>query len=230
MTAHRVLRAVGLTALAAVLIGAMTWLGLWQLGVYDDHQHDDAAATLEQPPVALDDILGPDDGITNDAVGRPVTVTGTYVPAEQFYVRDLDGASDPYAVVTPLLTSTGSAVLVVRGSTAEPDADTPTGTITLQGVLEPSMSEGAALNASRVTDGIRIPALVSSFSHDLYGGYVIAQESTPADDLTAVDPPLAASSRWAGIRNLLYAIQWWVFAGFVAFMWWRIVRETEAAN
>jgi surfeit locus 1 family protein len=227
MMTSRVLRVAGLSVLAAVLVAAMTWLGMWQLGVYDDRQHDDAATALAQAPVPLADILGPDDGITNDAVGRPVIVAGSYVAAEQFYVRELEGAHDTYAVVTPLLTSTGSAILVVRGSAAEPHADVPTGSVELAGVLEPSMSDGGPLDASRVTDGIRIPALLSSFSHDLYGSYVIAQESIPTDALTAVEPPLGNPSRWAGIRNLLYAVQWWVFAAFVVFMWWRIIREPE---
>ncbi len=34
-------RVVGLTAVALVLVAAMVVLGLWQLGVYDDHQQDE---------------------------------------------------------------------------------------------------------------------------------------------------------------------------------------------
>jgi ABC-type nickel/cobalt efflux system permease component RcnA len=26
-------------------------------------------------------------------------------------------------------------------------------------------------------------------------------------------------------RNLAYALQWWVFALFAAYMWWRMVRD-----
>jgi hypothetical protein len=40
-----------------------------------------------------------------------------------------------------------------------------------------------------------------------------------------VPPPLPDPSRWSGIRNLLYACQWWVFAAFVAFMWWRMTDD-----
>ena len=36
--------------------------------------------------------------------------------------------------------------------------------------------------------------------------------------------------RWAGIRNLVYAVQWWVFAAFVAFMWWRMVSEPPGSH
>ena len=45
--------------------------------------------------------------------------------------------------------------------------------------------------------------------------------------LTPVEPPLPDPSRWAGIRNLIYALQWWLFAAFVAFMWWRIAHEDD---
>ena len=30
---------------------------------------------------------------------------------------------------------------------------------------------------------------------------------------------------FTALRNLLYAIEWWVFAGFAAFLWWRYVRD-----
>jgi hypothetical protein len=26
-------------------------------------------------------------------------------------------------------------------------------------------------------------------------------------------------------RNLAYAVQWWLFAAFGVFMWWRVVRD-----
>ena len=33
---------------------------------------------------------------------------------------------------------------------------------------------------------------------------------------------------FTGIRNLLYAIEWWFFGLFAAFIWWRWVTETTA--
>jgi hypothetical protein len=27
------------------------------------------------------------------------------------------------------------------------------------------------------------------------------------------------------LRNILYAIEWWVFGGFAVFLWWRWVRD-----
>ena len=36
---------------------------------------------------------------------------------------------------------------------------------------------------------------------------------------------LPPASRFTGLRNILYAIEWWVFAAFAIFLWWRHVRD-----
>jgi len=232
MTTRRLLtwQALGLGIVALVLMAAMVVLGLWQLGVYDDQQHDDARSQLARPPVPLDQLLGPDDAFPGNGV-RPVTVTGRYLSDQEFEVRDGSTLDVPRAIVTPLETPTGSLILVVRGSGELRDAEPPpTGQVTVTGVLEPSDAGGNGLGGGRTTDGIRIAALAQDFARDLYAGYVVRTGSRPADALEPVTPPFPQPSRWAGIRNLVYAIQWWVFAGFVAFMWWRIVADLGASR
>jgi len=220
-------RALGLLAVALVLMAAMIGLGWWQYDAYRAQQHDDAADAASRDPVPLDDVLGPDEGFSGDAVAQPVVATGRYDAAGQLYVEDLPGSPLRYAVVTPLVTDTGSAVLVVRGASAEPSADVPTGTVEVHGSLQPSQDQGSPLDEGRVTDGIRVSTLVAEVEPDLYGGYVVLTASEPAESLPVVDPPLPEPSRWAGLRNLVYALQWWIFAAFAAFMWWRIVQDTE---
>lgn len=219
-------RALGLTVVALVLVAVMVALGWWQYGAYDDQRRDDARARLAQPPVPLDDVLGPDGAFPADAVGRPVTLSGRYDADAQIYVRGLGPAE--YGVAAPLVTATGSAILVVRGAAEGLSAPPPTETVRVEGVLEPSDAEGDALDARRVTDGIRISTLVEGFDRDLYGGYVVLTDSEPREPLAQVPSPAPEPSAWAGIRNLLYAMQWWLFAGFVAFMWWRMVSEPTA--
>lgn len=218
------IRALGLGVVALVLMGAMVWLGMWQLSVYDDHQHADAAARLRQPPVPLTSLLGPDDAFPSAGTGRPVTVSGAFLRADQLYVRHLTGASRGYAVVTPLLTSNGSAVLVVRGAEDHLGSVAPSGQVEVTGILEPSQDGGGAVNAQRVADGLSVSSLVNAVKPDLYSGYVLLRSSSPTQhpSLSPVTPTLPDPSRWSGIRNLLYACQWWVFALFVAFMWWRV--------
>jgi surfeit locus 1 family protein len=219
------LRALGLLVVALALMAAMIAMGRWQFGVYDDSQRADAMALMRRAAVPIDTALGRDQAFPSASAGVPVSVEGHYDRAGQLYVRGFPGAEDAYSVVTPLLTATGSAVLVLRGSSPEPQAPVPTGPVRISGVLEPSQSEASSLDSRRVTTGVYVPGLVSEVRPDLYAGYVILTTSTPADVLPLVAPPLPDPSRWAGLRNLLYAVQWWLFAGFVAFMWWRVVTE-----
>src|SRR5207342_427549 len=101
------------------------------------------------------------------------------------------------------------------------------GPVTVRGVLEPPGEQGGPPNGLRITNGLAISSLVGAIAPDLYSGYVLQQSSSaeqrPA--LSPVSPPLPDPSRWSGIRNLLYACQWWLFAAFVSFMWWRMTGD-----
>jgi surfeit locus 1 family protein len=218
-------RALALLVLALVVMAVMIAMGRWQYGVYDDHQRADAMAVMRRAAVPLDTALGPDQAFPSASVGIPVVVSGRYDRPDQLYVRHLPGAKGTYAVVTPLLTGSGSAVLVVRGSAPTTQAPPPRGSVRVVGILEPSQSQPSSIDSRRVTDGIWVPGLVSDVRPDLYSGYVVLTRSDPAEPLARVEPPLPDPSRWAGLRNLLYAVQWWIFAAFVGFMWWRISTD-----
>jgi surfeit locus 1 family protein len=221
-------RALALLALALVVMAVMIAMGRWQYGVYDDHQRADAMAVMRRAAVPLDAALGPDQAFPSASVGIPVVVSGRYDRSDQLYVRHLAGSKDKYAVVTPLLTGSGSAVLVVRGSASATRAPAAPGPVRVVGILEPSQSQPSSIDSRRVTDGLWLPGLVSRVRPDLYSGYVVLTRSDPAEPLARVEPPLPHPSRWAGLRNLLYAVQWWIFAAFVGFMWWRISTDDPA--
>ena len=36
---------------------------------------------------------------------------------------------------------------------------------------------------------------------------------------------LPKAETFTALRNLLYAIEWWVFGGFAVFLWWRWCRD-----
>lgn len=229
---HRFLspKPLALAAFGLVMIAAMVWLGLWQFGVYDTHQRAQAEAALLRPSVPLSTVMGPDSPVPSAGVSRPVTVTGRYLTGQQVFVTNLPGATRRYAVVTPLVTSNGSAVMVVRGSQDSLTAPAPRGTVTVRGVLEASVAAGTSPNSRRIADGLEISSLVNAVRPDLYAGYVLQQSSSPAQhpSMTPVVAPLPDPSRWSGVRNLLYACQWWVFALFVVFMWWWMTGDMEA--
>ncbi|MCG6498320.1 SURF1 family protein [Kitasatospora sp. A2-31] len=238
-------RWLGGTALALAAATVCLWLGTWQLGRF----HEKAAATRPErarpavESVALDALLTDRQPLVRtDTAGRTVTATGRWDNAHQLLVpnRTVDG-SQGYYVLTPLRTDTGRAVAVVRGWTAgapgsaAPPPDAPDGPVTVTGRLHPPENSGkhgavaGGLPAGQLGT-ISPAALVNLLPYALYDGWVAA-DAAPAG-LT----PVAALPAQAGtgltlksFQNLGYTGEWFVFAGFVLFMWCRLARrEAEA--
>ena len=55
-----------------------------------------------------------------------------------------------------------------------------------------------------------------------------AEQPKPTDGLAPVDTSVPAVPWTDGLRNLAYALQWWVFAAFAVFMWWRVCADLIA--
>jgi cytochrome oxidase assembly protein ShyY1 len=227
-------RWLGLLLIALGVAGVMTAMGVWQLDVYQSKTAEATARRAEQPPVAFESLVPLDAGLSGQAVGRRVDVTGEWAPAaDQLFVsgRQQDGR-DGYWVVTPVLLGSGAAVLVVRGWVARPDdpaAAAPNGPVTVHGTVLASESGGADdLPAGRVVPSLRIPGLVGLVDYRLYDAFVLLSASEPSSSAgPEVVPPPAPPTDHAGIRNVAYAVQWWIFAAFTLFMWWRMVRDAH---
>ena len=226
---------------AVALIAGMVAMGWWQSDRYDAQRaaaSARASATARAAaPVPLDSVLGPDSAFPSDQAGVKVTATGRYAPlTQQFFVRGKQHRGRTgYWVLTPLLTGQ-SAILVVRGwvqDLAHPAANqAPTGRVAVTGWLEPAEPVSAKAQpptqADRIISSVSPASLVGLVPYDLYGGYlVLAKQKPPEPRLPTVARPNQEVSTSAGWRNLAYAGQWWLFAAFVAFMWWRIVRDAR---
>jgi cytochrome oxidase assembly protein ShyY1 len=223
-----------------VALVACVLLGRWQLGVWHGHRVDDAASVTHQHAVPLDDVLGPDAAFPGSAVGRPVVVEGSWDPAHTVYVahRTQAGRTGLWAV-TPVVTANGSAIPVVRGWTpsvaAAPAA--PRGPASLVGILQPSEETDSPDQDTHddVVPALDVTDLLPRASYDLYSGYAVATDravpggaavssgTAGLTPVTATDLPGASAS--TAVRNLLYALQWWVFGAFALFVWWKWVRE-----
>jgi surfeit locus 1 family protein len=234
VTSPRVtLPTLGATALALVLVGIAGWLGWWQLEAWQARRDAEARDLTTLAPVALDDVMGSDDPFPGDQVGRPVDVAGEWLADGSFWVADrVQDGRDGYWAVSPLrLEGTDTAVLVVRGWSAEPEADAPAGPAEVTGWLQPPEGTGAVDDDpdDDVVPQLRIADAVQRVDADLYGAYVVAQEAAP--DLVAADPEsLPEVGRFTALRNLLYAAEWWIFGAFAAFIWWRWVRDRWAVE
>jgi cytochrome oxidase assembly protein ShyY1 len=291
----------GLLALAVAIAAVMCVLGVWQLDVY---QSKTAAATAKRAagaPVALQSLFSIDSGLPSKAVGRRVTVTGTWGPAaDQIYVSDRRYDNrDGFWVITPVLldeTSTpgsspgaatspstpgngvsagtavspgtgassdsggsgraesAGAVMVVRGwvpTTSDPATKAPTGRVELTGAVAASEAQDSSGDAAkgRVLQSLRIPTIVHLVDYRVYDAFVVlassavappAPGSTPSGSPASTPSPSAASSTapiivpapspptdHAGLRNVAYAFQWWIFAAFTLWMWGRMVLDAH---
>lgn len=229
----------GINVFVLLAIPFCVFMGTWQLGKFEDrvdsHQEAEqrpAAGSLKAAP--LDTLLPVD----QETSGRPAEARGRF--GEQFLVpeRDLDGRTGSY-VLTLLKTDDGLSLPVVRGwlPTGAKAPAPPSGDVTVVGALQASENPGTkgVRTAGGLPEGqlgmISAAALVNVVTDDVYDAWITLTDS-PAG-LTPVPAAAAAGTSLdvKAFQNLGYTAEWFVFAGFVLFMWFRLVRrEAEASR
>jgi cytochrome oxidase assembly protein ShyY1 len=237
----------GINLFVVLAIPFCVFMGTWQLGRFEDRveTHEKAEARPDpgtRSPEPLDELLP----VSTETSGRPAVATGTY--ADQFLVpgRELDDRAGFY-VLDLLRTDSGKALPVVRGwlagtpgSTDVPSA--PAGEITVTGDLQ--ASENSGTTGVDVSGGlpegqlgmISAASLVNLVPYDVYDAWVTLPETGAAGAAAALKPVPAEAPQGSGLdlkafQNLGYTGEWFVFGGFVLFMWFRLVRrEAEAAR
>ncbi|QNE19865.1 SURF1 family protein [Kribbella qitaiheensis] len=245
-------RWLGLLALALAIAAVMSVLGVWQLDVYHSKTAAKTAERTAAAPVSLQSLFSIDAGLPSKAVGRRITVTGTWAAAsDQLYISHRPrNNQNGFWVVTPLLldptpgsssteaassgaTSSG-AVMVVRGwvpTASEAAAKPPSGRVELTGTITASEAQDASGDATkgRILQSLRIPTIVHLVNYRVYDAFVVMSSATPAPTADAPAIVLAPSppTDHAGLRNVAYAFQWWVFAAFTLWMYTRMLRDTH---
>ena len=219
----------GLHAFAVVAIIVCVFMGLWQLGVYDQRQQSERAEQNDVPRVALAEIWSKDEFLTTRQNLRPVTVTGEFLPADQqFWVtgKEHDGREGVW-LVAPVVVD-DAILMVARGWTPKVTEfpAVPDGTVTFDAVLRASEeSESTWDPENRTIGGVRVPAMLNVFEGELWSGYAESQDPAISQGLTLIELPEKSASWTAGGRNLGYGLQWWAFVVFILFMWWRMATE-----
>jgi cytochrome oxidase assembly protein ShyY1 len=235
-------RWLGLFVVLVLVLVSFFWLGLWQLDVARDKGREEVvAAAAREPVVPIAEALGPHAPFPAGGAGRRVQATGRYAADGQFLVapRRLDGRDGAW-VVTPLVVeSTGATLAVVRGFVPESAVvpAPPGGPVTVTASLAPGESpseapaEGQWPGAAQVRGSIDLAVLVNEWQGDLYNAFGFAVEEQagggadlPASGLERVPPPVIGETGLSW-RNAAYALQWWIFAAFAAYMWFRMVRD-----
>ncbi|WP_330306124.1 MULTISPECIES: SURF1 family protein [unclassified Streptomyces] len=233
----------GINVFVLLAIPFCIFMGSWQLGRFEDRVQDHRAADKQamaaktEAARPLAELLPVD---TNTS-GKQATATGRY--GKQLLVpdRELDGKRGFY-VLTLLRVDSGQALPVVRGWLPG-DADSakapaaPTGEVTVTGALQASESPGAnGVSAAGglpegQTGAISSASLVNLVPYKPYDAWITLEK---ADSGMKAVPATAAQNTGLDLKafqNLGYTGEWFVFAGFVVFMWFRLLRrEVEFAR
>ncbi|MFE5967552.1 SURF1 family protein [Streptomyces sp. NPDC056463] len=228
----------GINVFVLLAIPFCLFMGTWQMGKFEDrvdsHREAEQApdpGTLRTEPLSA---LLPVDKETS---GRHAEARGRY--GEQFLVpdRELEGRAGAY-VLTLLKTDEGRSLPVVRGwlpAGAKAPAP-PSGRVTVVGALQASENTGTkgVHAAGGLPDGqlgmISAGSLVNLVPDEVYDAWITLTDS-PAG-LTPVPAAAAAGTSLdlKAFQNLGYTAEWFVFAGFVVFMWFRLLRREAEAH
>ncbi|MGW7256042.1 SURF1 family protein [Streptomyces sp. NPDC054834] len=233
----------GINVFVLLAIPFCVFMGSWQLSRFEarvqDHHDASERAVSDRHEAArpLAELLPVDQSTS----GRQVTATGRY--GKQLLVpdRELDGKNGFY-VLALLRTDSGQALPVVRGwlpGTANPaEAPAPpAGQVTVTGALQASetpgdngVSSAGGLPAGQ-TAAISSASLVNLVPYRVYDAWVTLDKGDSGMKAVPASAPAGSGLDLKAFQNLGYTGEWFVFAGFVVFMWFRLLRrEVEFAR
>ncbi|SEM76341.1 SURF1 family protein [Nonomuraea pusilla] len=238
-------RVMGLHVLTIGVLVAFILLGRWQLGVFEDSGKPRSAS--DPAPVNVTALAQVGGQPAGDVVGRRVAADGEYDAARQILVADRrPDVSAPggnvsrdrgYWVLTPLRLDDGTLVPVVRGWVAtagDPGTAVPPGRVAVSGRIRPQQgTDSVQRRPEGLPQGqvqtVSTGELVNLWSgQKVRGGFVVAEPPSGSLTQVKVEPPVVGGTlTW---RNLAYAANWWIFAGFAVFMWFHFVRDAVRAD
>ncbi|MFG2651657.1 SURF1 family protein [Streptomyces sp. NPDC048436] len=241
----------GINVFVLLAIPVCVFMGSWQLGRFEDRvqAHDTAQeqADRQAAPSHTDAKARPLDSllpVSAETSGERVSATGRY--GKQLLVpdRELDKRTG-YYVLTLLRTDSGKELPVVRGwlpgtpgdASAAKAPAAPSGEVTVTGALQASESPGS--NGVSATGGlpdgqlgaISAASLVNLVRGDVYDAWVTLEKGDSGMKAVPAVAPENSGLDLKAFQNLGYTGEWFVFAGFVVFMWFRLFRrEREFAR
>ncbi|MHB9860133.1 SURF1 family protein [Streptomyces sp. YIM S03343] len=241
----------GINVFTLLAIPFCIFMGSWQLSRFEDRvqEHRDQTRQIEsashEAAKPLTELLP----VTKATSGKRTTVTGRY--GKQLLVpdRELDDRRGFYVLTLLRIDASsgsgadsGKAVPVVRGwLPGSPDPAkapaAPTGEVTVTGTLQASETPGdngvsarSGLPAGQ-TAAISSASLVNLVPYRLYDAWITLDKGDSGMKAVPATAPAGSGLDLKAFQNLGYTGEWFVFAGFVVFMWFRLMRrEVEFAR
>jgi cytochrome oxidase assembly protein ShyY1 len=218
-------RWVAFALVVAVLAYAAWWLGGWQFRRLDDRKAENAVvrANEHRPVAPVADVLSADRDPSGQDEWRVVSASGTYDPAATVVIRyrSRDGAQG-VDVVVPLVTSTGTALLVDRGwletdpggADREDIPDPPAGEVEVTGYVRANGSGDSTRVSDLSARAISSDAIGPAIGRPVYGGFVELRSEDPAPG-TALEP--VELPELDNGPHFFYGLQWWFFGVLAVF-------------
>ncbi|MGV9252602.1 SURF1 family protein [Streptomyces sp. NPDC003697] len=234
----------GINVFVLLAIPFCVFMGTWQLGRFEDRvqehraTNEQAASNRSEAARPLAQLL-PVDKRTS---GRRATATGRYGMQLLVPDRELDGKRGYYVLTLLRTDGSGKALPVVRGwlpgtADAAKAPAPPAGEVTVTGALQASETPGENGVSARgglpagQTAAISAASLVNLVPYDVYDAWVTLDHADSGMTAVPASAPQNTGLDLKAFQNLGYTGEWFVFAGFVVFMWFRLVRrEAEYAR
>lgn len=224
-----------LTGVLLLVVVLCVRLGFWQLERHQDRRAYNAVVDRNygQPAAPVDDLMRPDRLPTQDVVWRAVRATGTYDPARTVLLRNQthDGTAG-VAVLVPLRTADGTAVLVDRGfvprgrsATSAVDVPAPpSGEASIVGhITRPVTARTTVIAGVQASVGQPDVATIARWlPYPVYGGIIdlVSEQPPPAEAPVKPEEPQLGFG-----PHLSYAIEWWFFAALAVVGWIVLFRR-----
>ncbi|MEU9453009.1 SURF1 family protein [Streptomyces sp. NPDC048277] len=233
----------GINVFVLLAIPFCIFMGSWQLSRFEarvqaHHTADEQVRTAKKEAARpLADLLPVDQSTS----GKRATVSGRYGTQLLVPDRQLDGRNGFY-VLTLLRTDSGRALPVVRGwlpgrADAAKAPAAPAGEVTVTGALQASETPGdngvsaAGGLPSGQTAAISAGSLVNLVPYKVYDAWITLDKADSGMTAVPATAPDNSGLDLKAFQNLGYTGEWFVFAGFVVFMWFRLLRrEVEFAR
>ena len=211
------------TLLMAIFGYAFVLLGQWQWRNAFLHEQT-PGPVISNRVQALDLLSKPESWLPRTSIGARTSATGTLLVDQGFgtAARPTTRGEHPWWV-TPLRLSDGSVLAVAT-------AVAPRSTAKQQNVigrLQPSEDSPAIGAWTPAVAELTTPGLVDRWPFPVVrDGYLLVTQGEPGEPLP-VARFTSAPSGSIGWRNIAYALQWWSFALFAVFVWWRHVTGRD---
>lgn len=213
-------------ALGALAVGVVAAvfirLGVWQLDRLDERREENMVgeSRLDAEPLGLGELTGLTEVDLDTIEFRTALVSGVFDPGEEVLVRSqVELGQAGFHVITPLVTPSGSAVMVNRGwvplamDTPPVAAEPPMGSVDVLGWVHltqerPPLGPVDPAGDLAVFNRVDLDRLEAQTTYELADVYIVEMGERREELPLLIDPPDFTDEG----PHLAYAIQWFGFA------------------